>query len=301
MRIIENLASNIGISKVYEILSGKLINWTELIIKSLPNILVASFVLLSFWLFSRGARSIVKKLVPKLSLNKALGNLLVSIIGIIVSVVGIFIALEILNLEKTVTSLLAGAGVIGLALGFAFQEIASNFVSGIFIAIKEPYKIGDIVKTKDFFGEIQKINLRTTIIKTFEGLHVVIPNKFLFTEAFTNFTLTPTRRVEIQVGVSYGDDLEKVEQVSKKAVEEIEGRLKNHPVEVFFREFGSSSVNLVVRFWINYPDNNSIFKATNQAIKNIKMSFDQNDITIPFPIRTLDFGIKGGRRISEEL
>lgn len=150
--------------------------------------------------------------------NKAVINLLRTITFVLVLAVGLFVSLGVLQLEKTVTSILAGAGVIGLALGFAFQEIASNFVSGIFIAFQGPYQIGDIVKIDSFFGEVSKISLRTTSILTFEGLEVLIPNKDMFTKPFINYTKSPDRRLDLSVSVSYGDDLDLVERVIKKAL-----------------------------------------------------------------------------------
>ena len=148
-------------------------------------------------------------------------------------------------------------------------------------------------------GEITNIEFRTTSITTFQGLEVLIPNKTMFTDSLTNYTTTPYRRIDINVGVSYGDDLDKVLEVTKKAIEPIECRLAHRDAEVFFSEFGDSSINLTAMFWITFPGNNNFLKARNQAIINIKKAYDENDIMIPFPIRTLDFGIKGGEKLSQ--
>ena len=99
-----------------------------------------------------------------------------------------------------------------MALGFAFQDIAANFVSGILIAFRQPYRIGDIVEVEGYQGEVKSIDLRTTSLVTFQGIEIYIPNKEMFTKPLENYTTTPRRRLDIEVGVSYGDDLRKVEQ-----------------------------------------------------------------------------------------
>ncbi len=239
--------------------------------------------------------------MPRVSNSKALNDLANTLSYLLVFIFGLFISLEILNLEKTVTSLLAGAGVLGLALGFAFQEIASNFVSGIFIALSKPYQVGDIVEVESYFGEVTRISLRTTSIMTFQGLEVLIPNKDMFTKAFINLTTTPTRRMDLAVGVSYGDDLDLVEEITKEALREVKEKVADKEVEVFFDEFGSSSINLKARVWVNYTANSAFVESKHQAIKAIKKAYDKNNITIPFPIRTLDFGIKGGKELADSL
>lgn len=289
----------VNLTGIIELLSEKLIRWYELIIKSIPNIVAAIIIFIIFFILAKLIRKLSSKLLPKVTNNISVTNLLRTIIYFIVLTLGLFVSLEILNLDKTVTSILAGAGVIGLALGFAFQEIASNFVSGIFIAFKEPYKIGDIIEIDTYYGEITKITLRTTSITTFQGLEVLIPNKYMFTKPFTNLTTTPKRRVDIKVGVSYADNLRIVEKVTKNALSNIDQRIKSFDIEVFFEEFDASSINFTARFWIFYPGNNSYLKARHEAIIKIKEAFEQNDITIPFPIRTLDFGIKGGVSLKE--
>ncbi len=292
---------NLDFQNALTLLSEKITQWYEVLIKSIPNLIAAISVFIIFTFLAKLVKMIVKKLVPTVTKNRSICNLLNSIAYLTVLTLGLFISLEILNLEKTVTSILAGAGVIGLALGFAFQEIASNFVSGILIAFREPYQIGDIVKIQDYFGEVTKINLRTTRITTFQGLEVLIPNKYMFTEPFINYTTTPKRRLDISIGVSYGDDLKKVYEVTKSALERVEHRIKEIDIEVYFEEFGSSSINLSARLWVEYPKNMAILKARHQAIMNIKEDYDKNGITIPFPIRTIDLGIKGGKSLEDVL
>ena len=282
-----NIIEKIELKSIFSLLEERLVSWYEIVIKSIPNIIASIFIILIFIFLAKLARKVFSKVLPRISKNEAVTSLLDTIIYFIIILIGFFVSLEILHLDKTVTSLLAGAGVLGLALGFAFQEIASNFVSGIFIAFREPYKLGDIVQLDQHFGKITNINLRTTSITTFQGLEIIIPNKHMFTKPFTNFTTTPKRRIDIEVGVSYEDDLEKVEKVTKEALLNINEIINDEEPEVFFKEVSDSSINLVARIWIHYPENQAFLKARHKAIINIKKHYDKNGISIPFPIRTI--------------
>lgn len=283
------------------ILSERALSWYEAMVKSLPNIFVAIILFILFIFIASAIRRITSEVLVKLSYSVSIINLTKTTIYIFTLLIGLFICLEILSLEKTVTSILAGAGVIGLALGFAFQEIASNFIAGIIIALREPYRLNDIVEIQNFRGIVSEINLRTTHITTFEGLEVIIPNKIMFTEPFTNFTSTPTRRMDLKVGISYAEDLDVVEEVTLKAVEFIPNRDESRPVEFFYDEFGDSSINFSVRIWVKYPHNQAFLTARHEAVKRIKKAYNSHGITIPFPIRTLDFGIKGGKPLDQIL
>jgi small-conductance mechanosensitive channel len=206
-----------------------------------------------------------------------------------------------MNLDKAVTSLLAGAGVFGIVIGFAFQEISSNFLAGIIIAFQKPYQIGDVVEAHGFTGTVRQIGLRATIIKTFDGLDVIVPNKYFLTEPLINFTQTNDRRFTVEVGVSYADDLDHVKKVLEDVLEDVPDLMEQRPKEVYAHAFGDSSINFLVRGWVEYPGNVNFFRVPDIVIRKIKKAFDREGITIPFPIRTLDFDIKGGGPLKDQL
>ena len=293
---------NFGIGDAVEIVSNKLESWLEGLTSMLPNIVVAVLVFILFYLLSRGVKSGSKTVISRFSDQQAIIGLFSTILALVTIIVGLVVALNVLQLTQAVTSLLAGAGIIGLALGFAFQDISANFISGVIMAFKKPIVVGDIVETNDYSGFVEQIDLRSTVIRTFQGLHVIIPNKDIFQNPFTNYTKTHTRRIDLEVGISYGDDLNKVTQVVEKAVSSNSFLVDGKPVKMVYQEFGSSSINFKVMFWIEYDKNNPQYlEARSEAIIAIKKAFDENDIMIPFPIRTLDFGIKGGEKLAEQL
>jgi small-conductance mechanosensitive channel len=287
------------LDKITDLISGKLSNWGEGLIKILPNIVLAAVVIVIGFYIAKFIRKISNKLISKVSNNLTLNNLFSSILYFVFIGIVLFTVLTILNLDKAVTSILAGAGILGLALAFAFQDIAANFMSGIFLSFRKPLKIGDIVQIKEYMGKVIIINLRDTVVETFQGKTVIIPNKEVFQNPIVNYTMLEKRRFDLSVGVSYGDDLEKVRQITIDAVSSIEELSKEDAVNVFFTEFGDSSVNLSVRMWINTPEQAVFNKVGSEAIIRIKKAYDANDILIPFPIRTLDFGIKGGTSLDQ--
>ncbi|MEO8853377.1 MAG: mechanosensitive ion channel domain-containing protein [Ginsengibacter sp.] len=287
-----------NLNQAYQMISEKLTTWLREFIKLLPNIALAAIILTLGFFISKWIKKAAYKLLQKILNNPTLVTLFSSMIYVFLLAVTLFIALSAVNLSKVVTTALAGAGIIGLALAFAFQDIATNFMSGIFISIRKPINIDDIVKIKDYMGTITAINLRDTVIRTFQGQMVIIPNKDVMQNPIENYSLLGKRRMDLNVGVSFGDDLEKVKKVTLKAVEGIEG-LTDDKTGMFFQEFGDSSINFVIRLWVKTPNQVDYLQVKSEAVMRIKKAYDANDIMIPFPIRTLDFGIKGGLSLSE--
>jgi small conductance mechanosensitive channel len=287
------------VNHAINLISDKLSRWGTTFVQLLPNILIAAVLLVIGFFIGKFIRRIAKKLMGKISHNITLVNLFGTLIYVIFILIVIFTVLTILNLDKAVTSILAGAGIIGLALAFAFQDIAANFMSGIFISFRKPVKVGDIVEIGGHMGKVAEVNLRDTVVNTFTGPIVIIPNKDVFQNAVINYSRLNKRRFDLQIGVSYGDDLEKVKQVTLDAVKDIEDISKTQETTLFFTSFGDSSINLAIRMWIDSAELKLYKKVGSEAIMRIKKAYEENDIMIPYPIRTLDFGMKGGQTLSD--
>lgn len=290
-----------GLGKAWELLSGKVMGWARGFVLLLPNLLVALVVLVGFWLIAKLARNILLRILRRVSHSEQVNRILASSVYLLLIAIGTFVALGILGLQKTVASLLAGAGIVTLALGFAFQDIAANIMAGIYLSVQRPFRPGHIIETKDFFGVVKRIHLRWTEIRTQQGQVVLIPNKQVFENPIMNYSSTGERRVDLRLGVSYGDDLEKARRIAMSAVEEVSTRIPDREVEFFYEEFGESSIDFVVRFWIKFARQPDFLAAQSEAIERIKKAFDEAGISIPFPTRTLDFAVKGGENLAEVL
>jgi small-conductance mechanosensitive channel len=169
------------------------------------------------------------------------------------------------------------------------------------MGIRKPFQIGDVIEADDVFGTVKAINLRNTLVETFFGQLEIIPNKILFRNIVTNYTTKGIRRIEVPVGISYADDISKASDVLVEALKKEDFIIKKDELAVYAEGFGDSSVNLLVWFWIDYPGEVGFMDARSKAVDIIHRTFADNDILIPFPIRTLDFDAKGGKTLNSML
>ncbi|HIL57495.1 MAG TPA: mechanosensitive ion channel family protein [Rhodothermales bacterium] len=295
----------LSVSDAFGSVVDKLAGWLDALILLLPNFVVAVLIVLVAAVIARFVRKGVHRLLEKATRQSAGARNVIDLLGtvayVIVLAAGTFIALGVLNLDSFVTTLLAGAGVVGLALGFAFQDIASNFIAGVLMAVRNPFTVGQIIETNGHMGTVKELTLRSTLIETFQGQTVIIPNAKVFQEPIVNYSTKGTRRVDVACGVGYGDDLQHAQQVAMSAIEDLEGRLSERPVQLYYTEFGDSSINFVLRFWVDFRKQTDFLGAQSEAIKAIKAAFDSEGVTIPFPIRTLDFDPNGGVPLTKML
>ena len=278
----------IQILKVIDPIAVKLDSWFDASIKFVPNIVISILILVFFRYLASYVSKIVAKLLTRASQNIALVSLISAITKIAIVATGLFFALGILGLDKTVTSLVAGAGVIALALGFAFQDLTTNFISGAFIAIQRPIQVGDIIETNGFTGRVKSIGLRSVKLDNFAGQQVELPSKDIFQKPIVNFTYSGERRVLLDCGVSYHDDLNFVEELVIRTMQSFDFLSQTRPVEFTYTKFGDSSIDFQIQFWI---DQSKTGPGTSKsaAIKAIKKAFDENNISIPYPTRTMDY------------
>lgn len=275
----------------WSILLEKLTTWTEAAVAGLPNLVIAVAVFAVFVVASRLVAKLVRRVADNVSEAEAIVRLMTAITKYAVIIVGAVVALGILGLQKTVFSILAGAGIIGLAIGFAFQDMAANFIAGIVMGVRKPFDVGDVVHTNGHMGTVKSINLRNTLIETFSGQLVIVPNRDVFENALVNYSTKGLRRVELAVGVAYDTELDTAARVAKEAIGQLDFLADETAVDVFAQEFGGSSIDFTVRYWIAYPGDVGYPAAVHAGVLAIKKAFDEHGIDIPFPIRTLDFSL----------
>jgi len=273
---------NLSIKNLLE----KLMSWFDALIINLPNIVLALVVFFAFYIFAKKlSRKISGLLSPRVKQGSIL-TLIGSAITIVLTGLGLILALGILNLDQALNSLIAGAGVAGLAIGLAVQGTLSNTFAGISLSLKNDININDYIETNGFAGFVVDINLRDTKIRTVDNNLVVLPNNTISNNPYKNFSLTKDLRVVIDSGVGYESDLEKVEAVAKKAITDVFPHRRDE-IEFYFMSFGDSAINFQLRFWIKATEKFALTRARSRAIVLIKQSFDRESINIPFPIRTI--------------
>lgn len=268
------------INKAYILISQKLSLWTREFVRLLPNMLLAAVALVIGLLLSKWLRSLALKLIKRISRHGSLHNLFASVVYIFSVAMTLFTVLSILQLDKAVTSILAGAGIIGLALAFAFQDIASNFISGIFISFRHPIRVGHIVKVKDFLGLVEEINLRDTVLRTFQGQLVIIPNKDVFQNPIENYSVLGKRRYDLSLRIEAGPDLEMVRETTPQALQGIDCLSKEEEPTFFFDGVEEGRIKFTLRMWIATPEQPLFLRAGSEAIVRIQKAFEQKEIKL---------------------
>ncbi|MBZ9779295.1 mechanosensitive ion channel family protein [Psychroflexus sp. CAK8W] len=276
--------------KSWSELSNNVINWVDSLILNLPNFLLAVLVLVLFVIFAKYSSKLVDKIFRKSNAQDSIRTVSVKVFKVFIIGLGLFLSLGILNLNTVLTSILGAAGVVGLAVGFALQGTLHNTFAGVIISFIPKLQIGDWIETNDYAGFVVDINLRSVVIQTVDYNLVIIPNSKIVDAPFKNFSRTPRGRIILTCGVGYESDLPKVQEITVNAIKEIFDQRPGESIQFYYTEFGDSSINYQLRFWADVGNQGDVYKAQHNAILAIKAAYNENDINIPFPIRTLDFG-----------
>ncbi|QLG44967.1 mechanosensitive ion channel family protein [Costertonia aggregata] len=281
---------NINLENAWNEMIKRLESWVDQLVINLPNIILAIIVFIVVILLSKYISKLALRLLDKSKLQRSMKNVIAKLVSVLVILGGIFLVLGILDLSKALNTILAGAGVAGLAVGLALQGALSNTYSGIVLSYIKQVKFGDWIESNNYEGEVVDLDLRAVTIKQPDNNLVYIPNKLVLENPIKNYSTTAQSRVILECGVGYSSDLEFVrELVNKTIVENFEPVESKDDVIFLYTGFGDSSINFEVRFWIDSTSALEVLKAKTEAMIAIKKVFDENDINIPFPIRTLDF------------
>ena len=181
---------------------------------------------------------------------------------------------------------LAGLGLAGLAVAFAVQAILENFIAGIILLVRRPFRSGDQIRSGDFEGTVQDIDLRVTRLVDYDGVVVQIPNVDVYTHPVVNLTRRGKRRTTVVIGIDYRDDHDAAREVIRTAVSQVEGVLDDPAVEVLLTELAASSVSFEIRYW-TLPDIRSVRHVQDRVLSAAKRSVTDAGLTIPWPITTL--------------
>ncbi|MCH7829022.1 MAG: mechanosensitive ion channel [Proteobacteria bacterium] len=220
----------------------------------------------------------ISKFMRRQNVDETLQTFICNLTSSALLVVVIIAAIGALGIETT--SFIAIFGAAGLAVGLALQGSLSNFASGVLIILFRPYRVGDYVEAAGIAGSVVQVQILTTILKTGDNIQIIVPNSQIMNSIITNYSANDTRRIDMVIGVSYADDLDKVRQ-TLESVLAAEDRVLDEPKPtIAVSELADSSVNFVVRPWAKTSDYSSVKCDLTEAIKK---RFDQEGISFPFP------------------
>jgi len=282
--------TDFNIGNALEKLLEKVSGWGEDIILKVPNFILAILVFILFWNLGKYFSKFLKNILLKKVGQESVKSIISRTTFVVIVILGFFIALGILDLDKILTSVLAGAGVIGLAIGLALQGTLNNTFSGVILSFLPNIQIGDWIETNSHEGRVVDINLRSVTVLEADNNFVLIPNSKIIESPFKNYSHTERSRINITCGVGYESDLEFVKKITSEAILELFAQNANEEIEFFYTGFEDSSINYLLRVWVNAKDRKDILFTQSKGIMAIKKAYNENNINIPFPIRTLDFG-----------
>jgi small conductance mechanosensitive channel len=247
----------------------------------LNNYLSLVMALLIFFI-GKWVANLITKAARAIMLKAKMEQILVSFIArIINTVLIVFVVVAALTqLGIETTSLVALIGAAGLAVGLALKDSLQNFASGVMLISFRPFKAGDFVEVAGVSGVVERIAIFATTMRTGDNKEITVPNGSIYGGTIVNYSARPTRRVDMVFGIGYGDDLKKAKALIEKVLSEDERILKDPAPIVAVSELADSSVNFVVRPWVNSADYWPVYWDTHEKIK---LTFDENGISIPFP------------------
>jgi small conductance mechanosensitive channel len=220
----------------------------------------------------------MRKVMQKQEIDKTLETFISNLARMVLMVVVVIAAISQLGIETT--SFIAIFGAAGLAVGLALQGSLSNFAAGVLIVLFRPYRVGDFIEGAGIAGVVEQVQILTTVLRTGDNKRIIVPNGQIMESIITNYSANDTRRIDMVVGVSYEDDLDKVRSVLEELVAAEERILDDPACTIAVSELADSSVNFVVRPWVSTADYWGVKFDMTEAIKK---RFDKEDITFPFP------------------
>ncbi|MDA0701943.1 MAG: mechanosensitive ion channel family protein [Proteobacteria bacterium] len=255
----------------------------------LPLLLLATIVLFASWLAARLVTRLSRVVLGRWIVSPLLLKVLTRAIGIPVLLLGLYLVLQFAGLTRLAVTVLGGTGLIGLAIGFAFRDIAENFLASLLLSIRNPFNAGDFIEIGAFQGIVRNLNTRTTVLLTIEGNQVQIPNATVYKSVITNYSASPNRRADFGVGIGYDDPTEKAQEVVSALLRNHEA-VKDEPAPiVLVDELAASTVNLRAYFWFDSatysPDKlrSALMRQTKRALQSAGISKPDEAREVVFP------------------
>ena len=210
--------------------------------------------------------------------DKTLETFICNLIRTALMVVIVIAAIGAIGIQTT--SFIAIFGAAGLAIGLALQGSLSNFASGVLIVLFKPYRVGDYIEAAGIAGSVEQVQILTTVLKTGDNKQIIVPNSQIMNSIITNYSANDTRRIDLVIGVSYSDDLDKVRATLEALIADESRILQDPATLIAVSELADSSVNFIVRPWVRSGDHWSVKLDLTEAIKK---RFDKEGISFPFP------------------
>lgn len=250
-----------------------------------PLLLVALLTFLGFWLLGRAltrSTRIFRKIAP----NPFVENLVEQAIRLGFLIAGLLAAMSILGATALLGSVLGAAGLVGLAVGFAVRDTIENYIASILLSVRQPFAPNDLVSIAGHEGRVTRLNSRATLLMTLDGNEVRIPNATVYKSVILNFTRSPERRFEFEVGVGYENDLSRAQAIALGAAKSVPGLLPEPPPSAIVHQLDAYAVVVKVFGWVD-QSRSDFLKVRSETIRRVKAAYDEAAISMPEPIQNV--------------
>lgn len=266
-----------------EDLLARLSGMSRSLVLALPNLAVGVVVVVVFWLVSRLLTRVIRSVVARAGQPSGVQVVLGRLTGWAVLVLGLLVGVAVVFPTVTAASVFGALGIGSVAIGFAFKDILQNLLAGILILLTRPFRIGDQIVSGAHEGTVEDIAVRSTSLRTYDNRRVVIPNSELYTNRVTVNTAYPQRRLAVDVGIGYGDDIDTAKQIVLATIAHLDGVVADPAPTVLVTALGDFAVNLQVRFWINPPARKEAVEVADQVLTALKPALIAAGIDLPLP------------------
>lgn len=258
-------------------------------IQAIPVFIFGAVVLCLTWWLTRGITRLSDRMLRNRLDSPLLTTITARAIAFPVFMLGLYLVLQVAGLTPLALTLLGGTGIMGIVIGFAFRDIAENFLASLLLSMRRPFHSKDFIEVAGYSGIVQQMNTRSTVLMTLEGNHVQIPNATVFKNTIVNYTANPNRRTGFGVGIGYDDDILQAQELIAQLLNDHPAVLKSPEPLVLVEELGVSTVNLRIYFWYDgtkyAPDKvkSSLVRLTKRAFKEAGISMPDQSREVIFP------------------
>ncbi len=257
-----------------------LVQFSQVVVDKLPSIFIGLVVFVTFFWLSKPIANLITKPLTKTTSNRLIQLVIRRTMSLLFVLLGLYILLRLVGLTQFAVALLSGTGVLGLIVGFAFKDIAENFLSSLLLSIQRPFKLGDIIEVAGYLGVVKKMTSRATTLVDFNGDHIQLPNATIYKNAIRNLTANPNIRASFDIGIGYDTDFDYAQSLVENIMKQHPAILEEPTPQVLVNSLGSSTCNLRLYFWIN-SEINSQLKISSVLMKKVVEVFLKENITMP--------------------
>jgi len=250
----------------------------------LPTLILGIIILFMSYIVAAPLSRVFIKPIDYLTDSRLVHLVVRRCIAALIILLGVYLFLRLAGLTEFAVAVMSGTGLVGLILGFAFRDIAENFISSLLLSVQRPFKIDDVVEVDGRLGVVKKVTARATILVDYDGNHIQIPNATVYKNTIKNLTANPKMRGKVSIGIGYDNDIRDAQALALSVAKQQSAVLNDPSAQVLIDSLGSSTINFVLYFWVNSEDHSPI-KVASQLMRELVNEFTLQEISMPDDVR----------------